>query len=171
MGGKFIEWNLNKQPVNAKNFIDSAEDREYWRALVSTVLNFRVSWTMELFIIEIHWERTYAELSVAEFEKPCLAINQWLSEKLDVGSQKALREDDVHFYTTSRHWPPDANQCRLVRQKNVDRLGSAAKEYDLFQVGGPTCWGRDRNATRGRQRKQIARVVQTTASARSAASQ
>ena len=35
---------------NAGNWVDSARDRNYWRALVNAVLSLRVSYAMELVI-------------------------------------------------------------------------------------------------------------------------
>ena len=34
--------------INAGNWVDSAKDRDYWRALVSASLNLRVPKAMEL---------------------------------------------------------------------------------------------------------------------------
>ena len=34
--------------INTRNWIDSATDRDYWRALVNAALNLRVPLTMEL---------------------------------------------------------------------------------------------------------------------------
>ena len=38
-----IRIDLEEISINAGNWIDSAQDRDYWRALVNAVLNLRVS--------------------------------------------------------------------------------------------------------------------------------
>ena len=42
---------LEEIGINAGNLVDSAQDRDYWRALVNAALNLWVSWAMELVII------------------------------------------------------------------------------------------------------------------------
>ena len=37
-----IRMNLKEISINTRNWVDSAQDREYWRALVNAVLNLRV---------------------------------------------------------------------------------------------------------------------------------
>ena len=37
-----IRMNIKEISVNAKNWVDSAQDRNYWRALVNAALNLRV---------------------------------------------------------------------------------------------------------------------------------
>ena len=39
---------LEQIGIDAGNWVDSAEDRDYWRALVNAVLNLRVLQAMEL---------------------------------------------------------------------------------------------------------------------------
>ena len=43
-----IKMDLKEIGINAENWVDSAQDRDYWRALVNAALNFRVAYTMEL---------------------------------------------------------------------------------------------------------------------------
>ena len=33
---------LKEIGINTRNFVDAAQDRDYWRALVNAALNFRV---------------------------------------------------------------------------------------------------------------------------------
>ena len=37
-----IRMDLKEIGINAKNWIDSAQDKDYWRGLVNAALNFRV---------------------------------------------------------------------------------------------------------------------------------
>ena len=37
-----IRMDLEEISINAENWVDSAKDRDYWRALVNAALNFRV---------------------------------------------------------------------------------------------------------------------------------
>ena len=37
-----IRMNLEEISINAGNWVDSAQDRDYWRALVNAALNLRV---------------------------------------------------------------------------------------------------------------------------------
>jgi hypothetical protein len=37
-----IRMDLEERGINAGNWVDSAEDMDYWRALVKAALNFRV---------------------------------------------------------------------------------------------------------------------------------
>ena len=37
-----IRMNLKEIGINTRNWVDSAQDRDYWRALVNATLNFRV---------------------------------------------------------------------------------------------------------------------------------
>ena len=48
MGVHNIKLDLEKIGINAGNWVDSTQDRNYWRALVNAALNFRVPEAMEL---------------------------------------------------------------------------------------------------------------------------
>ena len=37
-----IRMDLEEIGINARNWVDSAQDRDYWRALVNAALNYRV---------------------------------------------------------------------------------------------------------------------------------
>ena len=39
---------LKEIGIPTRNWVDSAQDRDYWRALVNAALNFRVPYAMEL---------------------------------------------------------------------------------------------------------------------------
>jgi hypothetical protein len=39
---------LKETGINRRNWIDSAQDRDYWRALVNAALNLRVTQAMEM---------------------------------------------------------------------------------------------------------------------------
>ena len=43
MGGQYIRMELEEIGIIAGNWVDSAQDRDYWRALVNATLNLRVS--------------------------------------------------------------------------------------------------------------------------------
>jgi len=45
-----LRMDLKEIGINTRNLVDSAEDRDYWRALVNAALNLRVLHTMELVI-------------------------------------------------------------------------------------------------------------------------
>ena len=40
--GRTILENLKEIDINTKNWVDSAQDKDYWRALVNAALNIRV---------------------------------------------------------------------------------------------------------------------------------
>ena len=44
-----IRMDLEGIGINAWNWVDSAKDRDYWRALVNAALNLRVPYSMKLF--------------------------------------------------------------------------------------------------------------------------
>ena len=43
-----IRMDLKVVGINGRNWVDSAQDRDYWRALVNVALNLRVPYAMEL---------------------------------------------------------------------------------------------------------------------------
>ena len=43
-----IRMDLEEKGINAGNWVDSAQDRNYWRALVNATLHLRVPYAMEL---------------------------------------------------------------------------------------------------------------------------
>ena len=43
-----IRMDLEEISINAGNWVDSAQDRDYWRALVNAALNLRILYAMEL---------------------------------------------------------------------------------------------------------------------------
>ena len=43
-----IRMDLEEIGINVGNWVDSAQDRNYWRALVNAALDLRVPWAMEL---------------------------------------------------------------------------------------------------------------------------
>ena len=42
-----IRMDLKEIGINFRNRVDSAQDRDYWRALVNAALNLRVTYAME----------------------------------------------------------------------------------------------------------------------------
>ena len=48
-----IRMDLEEIRINARNWVDSAQDRNYWRALVNAALNFRIPQAMGLVIYVI----------------------------------------------------------------------------------------------------------------------
>ena len=47
-GRTILQWILKKRGINTRNWVDSAQDRGYWGALVNASLNLRVPQAMEL---------------------------------------------------------------------------------------------------------------------------
>ena len=43
-----IRMDLKEMAINTRNWVDSAQDRNYWRALVNATLNLRVPYAMML---------------------------------------------------------------------------------------------------------------------------
>ena len=43
-----IRIDLKEICVNMRNWVNSAQDKDYWGVLVNAALNFRVSWPMKL---------------------------------------------------------------------------------------------------------------------------
>ena len=48
-----IDMDLKEIGINMRNWIDSAQDRDYWRALVNTAFNLRAPKAIELIVIII----------------------------------------------------------------------------------------------------------------------
>ena len=48
-----IRMDLEEIGINAGNLVDSAQDRNYWRALVNAALNLRVQYSMELVSVRV----------------------------------------------------------------------------------------------------------------------
>ena len=44
-----IRMDLKEKGINMRNWFDSAQDRDYWRALEHVALNLQVPYAMELF--------------------------------------------------------------------------------------------------------------------------
>jgi hypothetical protein len=42
-----IRMDLKEMDINTRNWIDSAQDMDYWRALVNPEFNFRVAYAIE----------------------------------------------------------------------------------------------------------------------------
>ena len=45
-----VRMDLKEIGINTRNWVDSAQDRDYWRALVGAILNLQVPKAMELVI-------------------------------------------------------------------------------------------------------------------------
>ena len=49
MSGRIIlHWDLKKKGVNTRNWVDSAQDKHYWKALLNTALSLLVSFAIKL---------------------------------------------------------------------------------------------------------------------------
>ena len=48
-----VRMDLEEIGINAGNWVDSAQDRNYWRTLVNAALNLRVPYAMELELFPI----------------------------------------------------------------------------------------------------------------------
>ena len=44
--------NIKEIDINTRNWVDSTQDRNYWRALVNAALNLQVQYVMELVIMD-----------------------------------------------------------------------------------------------------------------------
>ena len=58
-----IRMDLEEIGISAGNWFDSAQDRNYWRALVNAALNLRVSSAMELVNHALNSETTWPDAS------------------------------------------------------------------------------------------------------------
>ena len=58
-----IRMNLEEMAINAGNWVDSAQDRDYWRALVNAALNLRVPEAMEL-VSYVYYKCIYIFLGI-----------------------------------------------------------------------------------------------------------
>ena len=54
---------LEEIGINAGNWVDSAQDRNYWRALVNAALNLRVPQAMELELVMTHMQLQQIKIS------------------------------------------------------------------------------------------------------------
>ena len=54
-----IRLDLKEIGINTRNWVDSPQDRDYWRNLLNTILNLRVSLAMELesyiYVLLVTW--------------------------------------------------------------------------------------------------------------------
>ena len=75
MGGKF-RMDLQEIGISAGNWVDSAQDRHYWRVLV----NLRDPSAMELVIIKFNFlqAETYVHLSCTTFYSHIMTCRIWL---------------------------------------------------------------------------------------------
>ena len=48
---------LKEIGVDTRNWVNSVQDRVYWRALVHETLNVRIPYAMELVIMDIIWDK------------------------------------------------------------------------------------------------------------------
>ena len=60
--------------VRTRNWIDSAQDRDYWRALMNAVLNLWLSYAMEL----ENWRRTLGEAMTLNYSA---VLIDWVGEE------------------------------------------------------------------------------------------
>ena len=61
-----IRMDLEEIDINAGNWVDSAQDRDYWRDLVNVALNLQVPLAMEL-VIQFTCSSTFARMAVFRF--------------------------------------------------------------------------------------------------------
>ena len=57
---------LKEIDISTRNWVDSAQDRDYWRALVNAALNFRVSQTMGLVNINVESRHNLLEILASQ---------------------------------------------------------------------------------------------------------
>ena len=70
--GDDIRMDLKEIDINTRNWVDSVQDRGYWRALVNVALNLRVPYAMELVF---HGNRRFFACET------CLADKNWQINK------------------------------------------------------------------------------------------
>ena len=63
-GRTILEWIL----INTRNWVDSAQNRDYWRAFVNAALNLRVPQVMELVSLSLMSEAVKGLIRILEWE-------------------------------------------------------------------------------------------------------
>ena len=60
---------LEEIGVNAGNWVDSAEDRDYWKAFVNVALNLRVPYAIELKLVNINIDSIFQIMFKNDFAR------------------------------------------------------------------------------------------------------
>ena len=87
--------NLKEIGVNTRNWADSVQDRDYWRALVNAALNLQVPQTMKLVNIYIgscHVASTNVTKELLSTERNMLSQTAMAVEVADQADLEILRE-------------------------------------------------------------------------------